>query len=336
MKKILILNTPNSVHILKDADMFKSLGFHSKVFTTYTVSGISGLFSQLFLAFKLCYFYIFYSYVYIRFADYHSFLPILLSKVFRVKSILVIGGYDADCIPSLNYGVCTNPIRQFVSEWSAKNATFLVPVHESIGNILLKRIGKIKGKYFPIANGFDEKIWYCDTKKENQIITVGAFNNLKTVKIKGLDFFVSIAESLPEFTFKIIGCDDKSAEILGMIPPNLKLIEKLPHTEVRKHLSASKVCVQFSLSEGMPNALCEAMLCECIPLGTNVGGIKDIIGPTGYVIENQNIELAKHYILQALNDDKDRYLTRDRIISCFPIHLRQEKFYDLLLSQDSL
>ena len=54
---------------------------------------------------------------------------------------------------------------------------------------------------------------------------------------------------------------------------------------LRKYFSTSQFYIQASRLEGLPNALCEAMLCECIPIGNSVFGIPSAIGNTGMLFE---------------------------------------------------
>jgi glycosyltransferase involved in cell wall biosynthesis len=51
--------------------------------------------------------------------------------------------------------------------------------------------------------------------------------------------------------------------------------------------------LQLSVAEGFPNTLCEAMLCGCIPIGSNVFSIPKIIGDTGFVLKHRNMDELK-------------------------------------------
>ena len=109
------------------------------------------------------------------------------------------------------------------------------------------------------------------------------------------------------------------------ISENITIKEFVDHDQMINLLSASKVYLQLSLSEGLPNTLCEAMLCECIPIGSDVNGIPKAIGNTGYVLKVKNVDILKSYIEEALKMDANQgALARERIMSMFPLSKRIE------------
>lgn len=80
--------------------------------------------------------------------------------------------------------------------------------------------------------------------------------------------------------------------------------------------------------EGFPNALSEAMLCECIPVGSSVSGIPFIIENTGVVVGKRSEEsLAKALKNNKIKDGK---LARDRIKQSFTWEMRVENFMSVI------
>ena len=70
----------------------------------------------------------------------------------------------------------------------------------------------------------------------------------------------------------------------------------MPGDELLNYFQRAKVFCQFSFSEGLPNTLCEAMLCECIPVGSNVNGIPKAIGDYGYILQLKDVNKAKELV----------------------------------------
>ena len=101
------------------------------------------------------------------------------------------------------------------------------------------------------------------------------------------------------------------------------------------YLNKSEFYIQLSISVGFPNALCEAMLCGCIPIGSKVGAIPNIIDSTGFLMESSNnIYIKKEFkSILALNNLKRKELAqsaRERVENEFHIEKRQNKFLDLI------
>ena len=86
----------------------------------------------------------------------------------------------------------------------------------------------------------------------------------------------------------------------------------------------AKVYCQLSRYEGLPTALCEAMLCGCVPVGTSYCGIPTAIGDAGFYIPYGDVEATVEATRKALNCDKAKEARR-RIKDMFPLERREKE-----------
>jgi hypothetical protein len=268
--------------------------------------------------------------VFVWFADYHSFLPVLFAKILRKKSIIVIGGYDVANIPELKYGSLSSPLRKMLTLFSIKNTSLCIPVVEN----LEKKINEIapKAKTQTIYTGYkfglnEEK--QLLSEREKMILTVSITNNRQRFLIKGLDRYKELAEKLPDFMFYIIGVYEEAKPLFNPIPKNLVLLPPLNQSELKEYYLKASFYAQFSRSEGLPNALCEAMLYGCIPLGLDIGGIPTAIGLTSLVLDEWNVQNAADYIIRNHNK-ANREACITRIKQKFDLNLRKKKLLNEL------
>ncbi len=263
--------------------------------------------------------------VYIWFADYHSFFPVLFAKLTGKKSFVVIGGYDVANIPDLRYGSLSSPLRKTLTLYTFKNATLCLAVVEA----LEKKIKSVspKANTKTLYTGYEflhKKSAQFDKERKNMVLTVSITDNYQRVQIKGLDRFRELAEKLPDFQFVIIGASEFSKSLFEPIPENLKLLPPLQQNELAAYYTESSFYAQLSRSEGLPNALCEGMLYGCIPIGTKIGGIPTAIGDTGLVMDKWDATVAADYILKNHNK-KNRESFKTRIEEKFEASFRAEK-----------
>jgi len=286
-----------------------------------------------------------YDVFFIWFADYHSLLPTFLSKLYKIKTILIIGGYDAVSIPEIEFGLFYKKnIRAKFGALSYKMANYILPVDESLIKSVnyyinpegrkigfLNFVDHINGTIKPLPTGQDPYKWKRIEMPDNRdILTIGGCNDLKTFKRKGHDFFIEVAKLMPQHTFTIVGIKDVFfSKIKHTIPKNVKVYGFVDPKDLICFYSSHKVFTQFSLSEGLPTTLCEAMLCGCIPVGSNVNGIPKAIGDCGFILEETNPHTAKNLIINALNSHKNE-LIRERIINLFHIDKRKKGLFEII------
>ncbi len=272
--------------------------------------------------------------VYIWFAGKHAGVSVLLAKLFRKKSIVVVGGYDAANLPEINYGLWA--VGSFgdkkLAKYSLKNADVVIAVSKNLVENL-KKYANIKREIIVIPTGYDPDFWKRDeVKKNNIVLTVAIINNERRIKIKGIDTFLKVANILPDIKFKIVGVTDSMKDIISSMVQsnNVEIIPPLPPEKLLPQYQSAKVFALFSRSEGLPNTLCEAMLCECVPVVTNVGAMPDVVNDCGFVINGDLNEIVDA-IKKALETTEDlRRKSRERIITLFPIEKREIEIISLI------
>jgi len=266
--------------------------------------------------------------VFVWFGDYHSLLPVLYAKIFHKPSFVVIGGYDVSTLSEYQYGSFSNPIRAFFTRNTFRYVSLCFPVAEA----LRKKLWVInpKAKSETIATSVNaEKFGFSEAERPKRVITVSGTENYQRLMVKGLDRFRELAAWLPEFEFVIIGATGVRT-YFEPLPENMSLMPLQDFDQLTHFYQKASFYAQLSRSEGLPNALCEAMLCGCIPVGTNVGDIGITIGDTGLTIEDWDPGMLAEFIRNNHNIASLRQQARERIINLYNPAMRKHRFKQLM------
>ncbi len=333
MKKICFIGNLSSTFVKRDHEI---LSKHFKVETAEPPKKILGWVSYLVrIAKKVKKSDI----VFAWFAGWHSAPGVFFSNLFGKKSVVVVGGYDCANIPELGYGAFAK--GRFLKEgmpakYVFKHADKILVVESSLKEDIVKN-AKMSGdniEYLP--TGYDSDYWTPDGKKENIALTVGGGGTLQRIKIKGLDTFVKAAAHLPDIKFIVVGVFGDAKKYLESIASdNVELIGFLGQDELREYYRKAKVYCQLSIREGLPNTLCEAMLCGCVPVGTDsVPGIRAAMGDTGFYVPYGNVKATADTIRGAFDCFGDKNLVtlpRKKIMKMFSVKKREEYLNNFVL-----
>jgi len=340
-KKISFVYSLPTSFVIKDIENLKSIGHQVFEITSppfkniflFLINRIRELLKGIFLIPKS-------NCVIIWFSDYHGLIPLVLSKIFLVKSIVIVGGYDAISDKEINHGIFSkNNLRQKIARMNFNLATQIWVVDETLSKgckeaLLQNRINsglinwmpQIEKKIKVVPTGYSSSFWkITQSKLPKTVLTVANFNDSRVVKLKGIPIILKLAKELPNFQFSILGLKTDIIIPLDSRPSNVKLIKSKNSTELRDYFSESQFYIQASRLEGLPNALCEAMLCECIPIGNAVFGIPKAIGNTGLLFKGEK-DLKK--IIKFLNgkNKKSGMHARQHIINFFDEEKRIKEF----------
>lgn len=236
-------------------------------------------------------------YILVSFGGYWSLLPTLLGYLFRKPALIIVHGTDCAGFKEINYGNLREPILRAVLKVSYKFATRLLPVsksliytkntyflnHKEIKQGIKHFFPKLKTQWTVISNAVDHSKWKIDSKNNrvhNRFITVmthGQFNR------KGGNLIIEAAIKCPQFEFVFIGI--KKPNTINYIPKNVQFFGRMNANELMTYYNQSKYYLQLSNFEGFGVALCEAMLCGCIPIVSKVNDMPNIVKDTGYILE---------------------------------------------------
>jgi glycosyltransferase involved in cell wall biosynthesis len=270
----------------------------------------------------------FHTHTFTWFASTYSSAVVFLARVFGKKSIIVLGGVDTAKIPELHYGIWNSRWRSMLVRYSLRNADVVLAVDESLKKEAMSLVPYDGNNILVLPTGYDDRQWHPAGQKENVVLTVAHCSDINKAKIKGIDFLIDIARRLRHIHFVVIGIP-YSVQRHFHFPENVSVFEYIGQEILLTYYQRAKIYLQPSLREGLPNTLCEAMLCECYPVGTQTGGIPTAIGDAGTVIPFGDIDAAIAGITRGMAIERCTD-ARKRIQHSYSLKAREQKLYEII------
>lgn len=277
-----------------------------------------------------------YSRIVIQSAGYVSFLPVIFGKIFSKKVVIIAIGTDCAKLPEINYGAFSKSILAWFTAFSFKHCSLILPVHKSLAKSnytyfpvkykkqgILNLVPKCKTPISEVVNGYNTKKWHITkgNRLKNSFLTVSFALDKVGYYRKGIDLVIAMAKAFPKYHFTIVG----KVFLPEKAPENIRFIDNVPQEKLVQIYNQHQYYFQLSMFEGFPNALCEAMLCGCIPIGSNVAGIPDIIGDAGYVLEEKQEKKLAKIITNLSNNTRSSLDVRNQITKHFPYKRREKE-----------
>jgi glycosyltransferase involved in cell wall biosynthesis len=253
---------------------------------------------------------------------------VTLSKLFRVKVVVITGGYDTTYVPVIDWGEMKTWWKRAAQRYALSLVDLVLPFSDFSKHDLLKyaRPKRIKTLYF----GVDTDRFKPGPKKEPLVLTVCFQVNSSTLVQKGIRTMIESAWSIPEARFVINGQvsdDEVMRETRKAAPPNVIFNDKFTSDEELLELyQRAQVYVQVSAHEGFGIANIEAMACGCISVVTNTTALPEVVGDAGFFVPFNDVAATTDAIRRALQSPELGKKARARILEHFTPDTRERPF----------
>lgn len=255
------------------------------------------------------------------------------ARLRKIPSVVIIAGIDASREPSIGYGLWLSGWKSRILRLALDSCQRIFVVDDALGRDLRTYSGREWPQIETLPFGFDPDEWPMDMNKQPHVVTVARTTEEVHFRRKGIPILMEAARRLPDIPFTVVGTSPYLAQNLGFNPPaNFEFVAAIPRTRVAGILRRAKVYCQVSIREGLPNALCEAMLCGCIPVGTRVAGIPTAIATTGYLVDYGRLDQLCEAIQSALDAPTSRGVeAREHIVRNFDKQKRDERLVSRIM-----
>lgn len=266
------------------------------------------------------------------FASVYSFAAAVAAALMRRRSVIVIGGVDVSRHPDIGYGLWLSRWKGVLAGYALRHADRVLAVDPALGKEAM-RLARYDGHNVRwVPTGYDSAFWVPGGSKTALVLTVAACWDETRLRAKGVDFLCQAARAMPSVRFTLIGIAPVIHEMVrSMAPDNLEILPPIPREELLRYYQRSKVYCQPSYTEAFPNSLCEAMLCECVPVGTRVGGIPTAIGEGGFLVPFGDVDALAAGLRSALDGGRGAGTrARQQIARNFTLHRREQELVQII------
>ena len=203
------------------------------------------------------------------------------------------------------------------AENAAKHAESIITISEENSELVKKYFPFAKEKTKLIPNGYNSDVFYPETINKEQFLNqFGITKNYKNIVsfagkftyFKGIDILLKAAKTYEdEDTLTLLAGDGELFDEMNKLAKELNLknvvfLKNQPHDILRKLYSIANVSLIPSRNEAFGLVVIEALACGAPVIGTNSGGIPDIITKeVGMLIEEENYEELASKIKDILN-----------------------------------
>jgi len=203
--------------------------------------------------------------------------------------------------------------KPFIS-WSLRRADLVHSVSTYIANAARKLGAK---EVVVVPNGVNTHIFYPQDRNKlrnklgydlNEKIMV---STSRLTPKNGLDYLIKAVADLPGLKLVIIGEGDQRKYLQSLIT-SLRLKDRvllpgsLEHSKLPEYLGVADIFCRPSVNEGFGISFIESMACQIPTIGTEVGGIIDIIkdGGNGLLVPPENVGALTGAIKRVIEDEK--------------------------------
>jgi len=269
----------------------------------------------------------------------------LASKLTGVPYVVTTHGGDIYGLPG--------KFASFFKNYALKNAAIVTVVSKDIQKTIKKKYGRnIQTQVIPM--GVDADFFHPDKKnprlreefgiKGPFLLYVGRLSEKKGVKYL-LEAFPVVLRSFPDCKLLIVGTGELSRSLKQQadslnLHGSVIFTGALPNKKLPSYFASADIFIGPSITaeggdtEGFGLTFVEAGMSGCIVVGTNVGGISDIIqnGKTGFLVQEKDATAIADSLIRILQDrqqaDNLKNITRERLVQQFdwqPISYKYKK-----------
>jgi glycosyltransferase involved in cell wall biosynthesis len=270
--------------------------------------------------------------VFCWFASWHALTPVMIARLLRKPSLVVVGGYDVACVPDAHYGSQRGGIPRLVARAVMRHCSRLIAISEHARSEATLNARARPEKITVIYPGVEPFPAAPLEPREAIALSVGNAWSENLLR-KGLLPFVRTAAHLPELRFVHCGRwpDDGIHVLRAAAAANVEFAGFVSDSDLIALYRRAAVYAQPSLHEGFGLSVAEAMMGGCVPVVTRAGALPEVVDDAGVYLPSTSPRDIADAIRQACTwDGEARRRARDRILVNFSLTKRRDRLYALI------
>lgn len=245
---------------------------------------------------------------------------------------------DVKSVYHIHFGRIPEMSENNTTEWKLMKkamslANEIIAIDKKTYDVLCQNFDKSKVNYIPNPVN---KVFGQISEGSKNILFLGNVLKAKGVE-ELLTSFEKLSKEFPDWKLTIAGfCEDDYKKYLeeNFSFEKVEMTGFLPHEKAIEKLSEAEFLVLPSYTEGFPNVVIEAMMCEKAVVATSVGAIEDILsGGCGIVVAPQNeselYDAVKELITDAYKRSQMGKKGKEKALDCYETDIVFEKYADL-------